>query len=278
MKSGYLLLKNATWFGALIVVICRPILLTGATQKMTPLELVKRHLASIGTPEARAAIRNRIVAETATGIPWATPDSGAAKSAFFVSEGKSSRLSLPFSTRNGLGDAFVFDGKKFRSALRYDSFASIRSDLSNFVTSYDEIIKDGLMAGTLTTAWALLDSAGRRPRLEYNGLKQRGGKEYHELRYLARKRGGDGRMRVLMYFEPQTFRHVQTEYYRAAFPAQSNTLTEEFSDFAVVDGLTLPRTYKWRFILGNSVMCDRSVTFERIRHNQQLDPKTFVIK
>ena len=154
----------------------------------------------------------------------------------------------------------------------------IRSDLSNFVTSYDEIIKDGLIGGTLTTAWALLDFAGRRPRLEYNGLKKRGAKEYHELRYLARKRGGDGRMRVLMYFEPQTFRHVQTEYYRAVFPTQSNTLTEEFSDFVVVDGLTLPRTYKWRFTLGNSVMCDRSVTFERTQHNQQLDPKTFVTK
>jgi hypothetical protein len=60
------------------------------------------------------------------------------------------------------------------------------------------------------------------------------------------------------------------------------TLTEEFADFEVAAGLTLPRSCKLRFASTNNGRnpdtIDWSVAFKEIWHNQQLDPKTLVLK
>jgi hypothetical protein len=98
---------------------------------------------------------------------------------------------------------------------------------------------------------------------------------------MARKGGGD--IRVLMYFDPQTFRHVQTEYrfVRMGQVEIRYTLTEEFADFDVADGLTLPRSYKLKFTVEETavnLMIDWTVAFDQIQHNQQLDPKTFILQ
>ena len=255
--------------GALILVMSVVPGNTGATQKMKPAELVEKHLAAIGTPEARAAVRNRVV----KGAARRAPENRIAGNAVFVSEGRSVRLGLPFSTLDYEGEDLVFDGNKLWSGMR--------GQLSVFRV----LIKEGLMGGTLTTAWALADVAGRRPGLKYKGLKKRGGQEYHELQYLPRKVRGD--IRVLVYFDPQTFRHVQTEYriveeyYARGKYWITRTLTEEFADFTIADDLTLPSTYKLRITEGRSRNIDTTewkVAFEQIRHNEQLDPKTFVTK
>jgi hypothetical protein len=260
--------------GTLILASSVLFVLTGATQKMKPAELVQKHLASIGTPEARAATYNRVAKGTATvQLNWAkgVPTAG---DAVIVSEGKSLRLSFHCSTLNYQGEDLTYDGKRVSVGVKVNvaGLASIRS----------ELLKEGLMGGTLTTAWALLDVAGRRPGLEYHGLKKRDGKEYLEMRYLPRRGSWEGELRVLMYFDPQTFRHMQSEY-RYVGPksgkgtARRETLTEEFADFAVVDGLTLPRLYKLRYGSGEYGF-EWSVTFAEIQHNQQLDPKTFIVK
>jgi hypothetical protein len=62
---------------------------------------------------------------------------------------------------------------------------------------------------------------------------------------------------------------------------RTNILTEEFADFAVADGLTLPRTYKLRYSSESNrhiTTTDWNVAFEVIRQNQQLDANAFVLK
>jgi hypothetical protein len=303
MESTYTFCRNAAWLGAFVLVMSGQWLLAGAAEKMTPAKLVERHLASIGTREARAAVRNRSVTGAATVFRLrafdarvqAIPEDRRAGDAVFVSEGKSVRLGLHFadsetsqSPRVGFSFAYTlpfspsldvaFDGKTLRSG----GPSNVSGQLSPFVMEHFELIKEGLMGGTLTTAWALLDVAGRRPRLEYHGLKKLDGREYHELRYLARKVGGN--MPVLMYFDPQTFRHVRTECRfdntREDSLAVGYSLTEEFAEFAVADGLTLPRTCKLILEVATTQTVERSewaVTFEPVRHNQQLDPGVFVL-
>ena len=169
----------------------------------------------------------------------------------------------------------AFDGRRLRSGGPADD----QGRLSQFVMAHYELIKDGLMGGTLTTAWALLDVAGRRPRLEYHGLKKLGGREYHELRYLAASAGGD--MPVLMHFDPLTFRHVWTECRFSEFEETlpEYVLTEEFGDFAAADGLTLPRTYTVRLDIayrqGGVEHIEWTVAVDSVRHNQQIDPGMF---
>jgi hypothetical protein len=254
------------------------VLLSGAGQKMKPEELVEKHLASIGSPEARAAVRNRVVSGTATvafnpGLRNTSPGDGV-----IVSEGKSVRLGLVFPVLDYRGEEVVFDGSKVATGYIRPG---VRSQFSEFVKLNEVLLKEGLFGGVLSTAWPMLDVAGRQPRLEYNGLKKRAGKEYHELRYLARKGGGD--VRVLLYFDPQTFQHLQSEYRVSLMDQEERryTVTEEFGNFGVADGLTLPRSYKLSFGVegtGSSLMIDWNVTFEQLRHNQQLDPKTFTLQ
>ncbi len=61
----------------------------------------------------------------------------------------------------------------------------------------------------------------------------------------------------------------------------TRTLTGEFADFTIVDDLTLPSTYKLRITEGRSRNLDTTewnVAFKQIQHNQQLDPKAFILK
>lgn len=274
MKSRYILSRSSAWLGAVILAIASLFFLTGATKKMKPAELVEKHLASIGTPEARAAAYNRVAQGTgAVLFNWAkgVPTAG---DAVVVSEGKSLRLSLRCQTPRYQGEDIAYDGKKVSVGLQIGvaGLASIRS----------ELLKEGLIGGTLTTAWALLDVAGRRSRLEYNGLKKRDGKEFLEMRYFPRRGAWEGEFGVLMYFDPQTFRHMQSEYKyvgprRGKGYTRRDTLTEEFGDFAAVDGLTLPRLYTLRYGSGEYGF-EWSVTFANIQHNQRLDANAFVLK
>jgi hypothetical protein len=301
MTAQYILSRGAARLGALILVMSVVPGNTGATQKMKPAELVGKHLAAIGTPEARAAVRNRAASGAATVLLTPAPkiqnailvppkqdnrsEAGASAdqkrsgNAVFISAGESVRLGLHFSASDYGGEDLAYDGKKLRP--------HVYGRLSVPV----ELISEGLLGGTLTTTWALLDHAKRRPRLEYKGLKKLAGREYHELQYLFRKDYGNRHVvdiRALMYFDPQTFRHIKTECRildvagsGKGTSMRTHTLTEEFADFAVADRLTLPRTYKLRYSSESNrhtTTTEWNVTFEEIRHNQQLDANAFVLK
>lgn len=137
--------------------------------------------------------------------------------------------------------------------------------------------------------WALLDVAGRQPKLSYEGTKKIEGKQLHELEYRARK---DGDIRVTLYFDPETFRHVYSSYraVRPAFmsdmPSQTPirntiyTLSEQFGDFRTVDNLTLPHSWKMSLLIeahAQSMKTDWSVTAGTLTHNQPIDPTFFAV-
>jgi len=301
MAARSILPGGTIWLGACILVLSGLFVLARAAQKMKPAELVAKHLASIGTPEARAAVHNRIVTGAANVLLMPAPEirntvfgsmnkenrsDMAPKAAHqhdgkavLVSEGESVRFGLLFSTPDYAGEDLACDGK------------NLRTHVSGRFSVPVEFIRAGLLGGTLTTAWVLLDHAGRRPRLDYKGLKKLGGQEFHELQHSFRKDYGNRNsvdIRARMYFDPQTFRHVKTESRIVAISAitkgtkhVTHMLTEEFADFAGFNGLILPRTYKLRYSRednGRINTTEWNVAIEEIRHNQQLDPRTFVMK
>lgn len=130
-------------------------------------------------------------------------------------------------------------------------------------------------------------------RLEYKGKKKIDGRQLHVLGYHQQKGSPD--LKVTLYFDPETFRHIRTEYeFRIGGrlgiggPNQSNLiqesiylLSEDFDDFRLVDGLTLPHSYKLQLSVQASVsavLMDWSLSLDKIAHNQQIEDNVFTLK
>jgi hypothetical protein len=253
---------------------------------LKPEELVQLHLASIGTPEARVAARNRVVNGIAQIIFRLGGKGQAQGQGSIVSEGRSIRLQMLFDALEYPGDVFRFDGSHVDVGF---ISPGIRSRLSDFVFGYDFLLKEGLLGGILSTAWPLLDLDKRQPKLEYTGLQNQAGRKLHELKYKARNGVED--IQVWLYFDPETSRHVRTRYklvimapmatrydYSSQQLRTTFTLTEDFSDFRIFDGLTLPCVYKLNLTIEqptSTFLTDWSITVSQIMHNQQLDPNLF---
>ncbi len=47
-----------------------------------------------------------------------------------------------------------------------------RSKLGNFVVANDLLLEESLLGGTLSTSWALLDVAAKKPKLSFDGTKK----------------------------------------------------------------------------------------------------------
>src|SRR6266498_4818067 len=195
------------WFLAMVLVahsFANPPL--PATDKMTPEELVARHLESIGTAKARASVTSRIIAGNSLVIFRSPPPGQATGRAVLASEGPKSLIGMSFPSPVYPREQLGFNGNSFMAAF---VTPGVRSSLGSFLMTHALIFKQGLMGGTLSTAWPLLDLAARNPRLEYTGLKKVDNRTLHELKYLAR---GGSDLQVSLFFDA-TYRHVRTEFF-----------------------------------------------------------------
>jgi hypothetical protein len=118
------------------------------------------------------------------------------------------------------------------------------------------------------------------------------GRQMHKASYRQRKGSPD--LKVMLYFDPATFRHIRSEYRFqigariGVGPNDSNTvqesyylLSEDFDDFRVVDGLTFPHKYKMQLSVNTSngsVLYDWTLFVEEISHKETFDDQTFIIK
>ncbi len=275
------------WTAAIGITLSVPA--RGKEEKIKPEELVAKHLASIGPAEALAAVRNRTVTGTAR-LTFRLGGHGQLNGpASMVSEGRKLYIGMMFPALEYRSDQFTFDGR----GVEVSQLApGRRSQIGMIVYQNDFFLKEGLLGGAMTTAWALLDVAGRQPKINYAGLRKMEGRQLHELRYRARKGAGD--FQVALFFEPETYRHLYSTY-RLVIPetmasrpeasaGQQRTvvnLREEFSDFAAVDGLILPRSYKLILTIegqGGSSITEWDLHADRILHSQALEPSAFALR
>ncbi len=265
----------------------RPVL-DAKDQKLKPEELVAKHLESIGTPEARAAAKTRVASGNGQ-IVFRLPSPGNLNgTAQLLSDGKMLRISMLFGLATYPSEQFAFDGNRANtSQVR----PGVRANMAAFAYTYDVLLKEGLLGGAMTTAWALLDVQGRQPKLEYDGLKKVEGRQLQELRYRAKK--GAGELQVWLRFDPETFRHVQSEYRltlpanMARTPAESSSqrdtiyrMLETFDDFRTVDGLTLPYSWTLKYSregMGNTQLSEYHIVLTEIVHSKPLDAKAFAL-
>src|SRR6267142_6864632 len=191
-----------------LVVLCLLAQHSSATDKIKPEDLVARHLESIGTAASRSAVTTRIIAGTSQVIFRTPPPGQATGRAVMASEGNKSLIGMSFKSPVYPREELGFNGNSFIAAY---VTPGIRSSLGGFLMTHDLIFKQGLMGGTLSSAWPLLDLAGRGAQLAYAGTKKVDNRTLHELKYLPHK-GSD--LKISVFFDEQSFQHVRTEYER----------------------------------------------------------------
>jgi hypothetical protein len=262
---------------------------------LKPEDIIARHLDSIGPAEARAAAKTRVVQGQAEFKIRVGGGNGLGGKSGLVSEGRKSVLMIKLASGDYRGEQFVTDGDKvYIASTRADHR---RSAFGEFVHSQDEIVREGLIGGTLTTAWALLNLDANKPKLSFNGLKKINGMEAYEIGYHSRRKDD---LTIYLYFDKDSYRHVMTKYSMTLASGLAPTaggsditqsskqketrymIEEQFSEFKTAAGLTLPSKYVIHFTQelqnGTTEVFEWDIAADEISNNIGLDPRNFEVK
>jgi hypothetical protein len=248
-------------------VVC--ILPARADDKLKPEDLIARHLDSLGTAEARARVNGTRIKGTASVAVKHCGEGQVDGDVVMASVDGASLINMNFGIDAYSQEALRYDGKKFGTS---QLSPGRRTCLAQFFLENEVLFKEGLVGSVLTEAWPLLNVAERNPKLEYSGLKKVADKSVHALKYTPRK-GSD--LKIMLYFDPENFRHVRTDYSRTIYPSEQRRIAgggpglppaqnqqasptrieayEEFADFKEESGLTLPHTYKFHLLIQSEV-------------------------
>jgi hypothetical protein len=263
-----------------------PIVVRG--QKLKPDELVAKHLEAIGPAETRQSIKSRVITGTSV-VTFKDPGTGQVGGrAVLAGEDQKILLAMVFdNSPNYAQEQFAFDGSDVTvSYVR----PGVRSPLADFILTYKNLLKQGLIGGSLSQAWSLLDVAGRKAKLEVSGTKKIGEREAYQVKFTP---SGGSDVRISIFLDAETFQHVRTEYNRSVVAPigsspetsarQSETrykMVEEFSDFRKAGGLTLPYQYKILFEVNSprgAFKADWEMALTEFGYNQRLDPASFKV-
>lgn len=266
---------------------------TGMAQKMSADDVVAKHLESLGPKAARDAVTSRVVLADVlfTLKGSAKPLTG---KAVLLSAGQKNLWGMNFDSNDYPQDKFGYDGKNVKVAFVRPG---IYSTMGGFLRSYKELMREGLLGGTLMSSWAMSNTAKNKPKLSYDGEKTIDGVQTHVLEYMP-KGGTD--LSIKLYFDAKDFRHLRTEYGHTIAARQGTTVdssagqspdrykvVEDFSNFQKVNGLTVPQGYKlfYSYSGSSSVGASRGTPREfewalqitNIGNNQEFDPSSFDI-
>lgn len=260
-----------------------------ADDKTTLDEVIKKHLESIGTSDARATAKIRAASGKFTMEVIQGGSGEAYGDAGVISAGKMLKLMMKTDAARYAGEKFWYDGKHVVAPV---TDVAARTFLADFVYRNEAILRDGLLSGTISTSWALLDAKDRGAKLIYDGIKTIDGQDLHQITYVPKKSASE--LEVHLYFDPQTFRHVMTRYkfevagymnVTAGIDKQARTqnttktiyrLEEKFSDFRTADGVTLPGTWDIRYSVEpvQAILMHWKIDLTRVTPNPNVDLKT----
>lgn len=262
---------------------------SAAAQKINPEEIIARHLDSIGTREKRSLVKNQMVLGDAEFIAKGSTINNNGKIVIF-SAGEKSLWGMNFNSNDYPSDRYSYNGKDTKIGYIRPG---VRSSLGGFILSYTELLREGLLGGTLTSSWILLNSEAGKVKLSYDGTKKIEGKEAYVLS-CSLKKGSD--LSIKMYFDKQNYQHIRTDYNRVINARMSGggidnsarqsedrfQLIEDFSDFKKAGDLTLPTKYTISYehfsnAQNNARQLQWKFNIANFSYNQQLNDDTFDI-
>ena len=259
--------------------------------KLTPEELVNRHVQSIGPAEAIQKVQNRALNSTVVATTTFARAGSMPGKASILSKGPKTRIGISIDFPDYPSEQFTFDGSR---TVAGSSLHGVNAPLGDFIHLNGVLMREGLVGGVLTTAWPLLDLQARTPLLSYDGLKKVDGKQYHALKYKPNK--GAMAANVTLFFEPETFRHVRTQYGTESTGGTGQVgpgvgvtasltriqVIEEFGDFKEKDGLQLPHAYTIRYSgdgSGRTLLAKWVFTVTQLDHNNPtIEDRHFAIR
>jgi len=254
-------------------------------QELKAEEVIAKHLDSIGTKEKRDEIKNRLVVGTSE-VESKLPSRKTTGKAVFVSEANNLFFVASFNSKEYPFEKIGFF--KGKTDLPYVT-AGTRSPLGNFIADHNKILSNGLLTGSISQTWNLLNLQDQKGALKSAGSKKIGGRETYVLSYFP-KNGGSSEFSIKLFFDKQNFWHVRTEY-RYVIDAKVETfgklgqqtgaevsLTETFGDFKDESGLTLPYSYKIQHLTNSNkgtYEYNWGFTISKYLFNQNLAPDFF---
>jgi hypothetical protein len=131
----------------------QPAQTSAQNKKLTPEELIARHLDSIGTAEARSKASSRVAGGETKFIARLGGSANVDGQAMMVSSGAKLRFGIKLPLSDYPGEDMAFDGAQAATGLLPQGR---RSHLGAFFSSQNLPLKEGLIGGTLSTAWPLL--------------------------------------------------------------------------------------------------------------------------
>ncbi|HKP45866.1 MAG TPA: hypothetical protein VJT50_04640 [Pyrinomonadaceae bacterium] len=271
MTTNLLFARTATFLKMVLIFAALAVLfgsgVIASADKMTPDEVIAKHLAAIGPAETLAGVKTRLVSGnvnarfrlTNTRVEVSGP-------AVLASDGNKVVLGMGFNANNYPFEKAAFDGEKVTVGILPSGG---RSRLADFLIAQELVMKHGLLGGELSSAWPLYNPIAKDVKLTYAGTDKINGRQVHKLKYTPKNAGN---LQTTLYFDAETFQHVRSQY-EYAIPARQGSdptlsaaqresrfkLIEEFSDFKPVDKLTLPHKYHLELILETQ---DRTQTME----------------
>ena len=236
-------------------------------------DLIEQHLASIAPAERRNAVQNLVINGTSSIEYQLGGIRDVAGSATITSAMGKRLIAMEFDYPLYPGERFLFNGE---SVVVGRITPTERSVLGDFLYQFRMFIREGLLGGTLTLGWPLVDLEATNPRLNYRGLRKTEGRRLHDVEF--RPHRGQSDFTVHLYFEPDTFRHVMTRYQMVQQDENLHYLiVERFSDFLEEEGLTLPHTYEMQLSIPGRIQLWK-MGLTKYQTNLDLDPGAFDVE
>ena len=257
-----------------------------AQEKLKVEDVIAKHLEALGSAEARH--KSRIIQGTAVGT-FRLGGSGTAQGgAVMASQDVKSLISIVFGSTEYPYERVGFDGKNVTAG---ELQPGIYSKLGVFFMRHEMPIREGLLGGVLSTAWPLLDTTSKNPKLKFAGIKKVGDRKAYALTYEGKTSGG---LKTTLFFDAETFQHIRSEYEKRQVQLMPNQpsvtqhqgdsvtrLVEEFSDFKTEGGLMLPHHYKIQLsveTLNQRVLQDFVFSLATFSFNQKIDDSQFDVR
>ncbi|REK02633.1 MAG: hypothetical protein DWQ38_09765 [Acidobacteria bacterium] len=254
-------------------------------QKLTADQIIEKHLSAIGDQQSRSLVKNAVLVGDAS-VKFVTAKTAEAGGRIAIAtEGRKSFIGMNFNSLDYPQESILFDGSDVRiGSVR----ANNRSVLGNFLQSNDKIVSESLFGGVLLQSWGPLFAGENKSRISLDGTKKIEGRETYAVSYSIKGAGG---VKIKLYFDKESFRHVRTEYsamFSAAIGRNPNEsagfsetrlrLTEDFTDFKAYSGVTLPMTHVVNYSASGqngTIEIEWRFAYTEIGFNQQLAADTF---
>ncbi|HMT07673.1 MAG TPA: hypothetical protein PKA82_06685 [Pyrinomonadaceae bacterium] len=253
-----------------------------SAQKLSAEDIIAKHLAAIGTAEKRAEVKT-LIAAGASEFEASSPVVKGGGKAIVVSDPNNLFFLISLNSKEyPFEKVGYFNGKVDLPFIN----SGKRSLLGTFLAEHSKVLSDGLFGGVLSHRWSLAEK--ELPKLSAAGSKKIDDRKAYAIEYLSSDLGTD--FTVRLYFDAETFHHVRSEYRREVVPNSPRvgrqnqitnselTLTESFSEFKSVDGLTLPHRYSVTFASNSNTSVMENtwrILVQKYIVNQALAPDFF---